>query len=100
MSVQHFAFTVYQHTNPLNAADPANGFYACYQPSLDGVTAAPGSKPVPVPASKGAANPYVDLASAQAFIATLQTAVTNANAAVADPSNPATNTLVYGPVFV
>jgi hypothetical protein len=100
MTIQHFAFTVYQHVNPNNAADAANGFYACYQPSLDSVTPAPGSKPVAVPASKGAANPYVDLASAQAFIATLQTTVAAANAAVADPTNPVSNTLVYGPVFV
>ena len=100
MSVQHYAFTVYQHTNQNNAADPANGFYACYQPSTDGISAAAGSKPIPIPAARGAANPYPDSASAQAFIATLVAAVQTANAAIVDPSNAATNTLVAGPVLV
>lgn len=97
MSVQHFAFTVFQHTNAGNPSDPNIGFWVCYQASDDGVTVSADSVPAPCPKI---ANPYPTLAAAQAEVATLVAAQKANNATTVDPGNNPADTQVYGPVFV
>ena len=110
MALQHYALTIWNHVNPNNASDPANGFYVCKQVATyqNGVLAAiPGSTPQPATTAEmsalvpGSSNPFSTQAAAQAVIDAAVAYYASQNKAVVAPGvTGSVDTLVAGPVLV
>jgi len=98
MSTWHGSFSIYQHTNATNAADPNIGFFVCRAPT--------GGIPTPIPAASltavyGSAVtlPIADLATAT-LILNAVVAYQQAQNALDVTMNSPSNVLVAGPVVV
>ena len=103
MAYENLILTVYQHNNTQNAADPNNGYWACWQAN------APNSVPQPIGAGRlaqfGATGaqltpPYATLAIAQSVVALglAYYAAQKAAQSVANSASPGQDAVVYGPV--
>ena len=100
MSLQHGTVSIYQHTNPGNATDPAIGFWVCFTPQARQAVPTPIPNATLAQLSASYVNPFATQAAAQTCVNAIAAYYQSQNALVVAPSVNPNDVLVGSPVTI